>query len=331
MSGYRALVADALDALQIESPTAFAWYGRQVAALSAAVAAVMDAETTRGYLVYTLQNHLYGSFYCRGFAVVPSTERALPHVGWTPFVQALSEANGGEGSRDPGWVVTDCAADGRIVVARDGLSLWVRPEDVVGESLEPGASLSVIMPKELLRLSPGFYLALGNEEFASDDTIVRVYWHLRNGAAAGLVGGITRPLNDAGVPFRLKVLVDPDSYTRCDSGVLYVLRRDYARVAPTVASVRRSLGDGLRGPTPVFTKQLADGLGLAEEPPGSADSFGMHRCRLMAEALADAFAAGVTSGEGRLGAIEERFAGAELSFDKPYLNPDSSDEYVLPA
>jgi hypothetical protein len=47
----------------------------------------------------------------------------------------------------------------------------------------------------------------------------------------------------------------------------------------------------MRPGTPVFTKFLAPGLGLAEDP-GQGDSFGQHRCRLLADAMILAYEQG---------------------------------------
>jgi HopA1 effector protein family len=330
MSGYRELVLDALRALRIDSPTHFSWLGEPGPELPADVASAMDEATARDYLRFTLQNHLYASFYTRG-APGPArpAETLQPDVGWTPFLSELSAANAGSRSREPGWIVDRRDADGRIVVRRNGLSLWARPEEVVGPA-DPEAEVSIRLPKELLRLSPGFYLALGEEEFQPDEPVVRVYWHLRREGAPRLVRELTAPLNAGGLPFRLKVLKDPNAYSRCDAGVLYVRSRDFRRVAPLVARTRSAVEQQLRDTTPALTKRLGDGVGLAEEPP-SAESFGMHRCGLLAEGAIRAWEAGAERAEDALPLVEAGLGEAGISLDAPYLNPGSDDRYELPA
>ncbi len=74
---------------------------------------------------------------------------------------------------------------------------------------EPGATVSVLLPRELLRISPGFYLALGDAAFAGDSAIVRFYWNVRSEGASALVAMLTTALNQQGLGFQLKVLNDP--------------------------------------------------------------------------------------------------------------------------
>jgi type III HopA1-like effector protein len=277
---------------------------------------------------------LYGDFYCAGEAR-PSLvgTQQLSAVGPSPFVHALSEANSGSGSRDPGWTIV-ARESGRLVVERDRIRVWAAPQDVYpvdGGSLEPGAAAGVRMPKELLRLSPGFYMALGNAEFPLDgsDLLVRFYWNLRGEGSIELVRLLTAELNDAQLAFRLKVVSDPAAYNRCDAGVLYTLAREYEHVNEIVADTYRRTSHSLKPLTPAFTKSLAPGLGLAEDPTGGLGSFGLSRCLLVAEGIARAAELGLDSTADRLACLVEQFAEAGVALDTPYLNPGSEDRYSL--
>lgn len=335
MTAYRQLVAEALAAVEVLSPTSHAWFGVRSQGVSAEVERLMSAQTARAYLVYDLRMRLYADFYCAGGARPPlhvAATDALP--GASPFVQALSAANAGTGARDPGWTVTG-EDGGALVVARGGLSLWVAPADVRpldGATVAPGAAVGVLMPKELLRLSPGFYMALGDAEFPVDGSapVLRFYWNLRSDGAVALIGHLTRRLNAEGLAFRLKVVSDPERYSRCDAGVLYVLRSDYEQVARVVTTVYRAVAASLRPATPALTKQLAPGLALAEDPSDQLTSFGMSRCQLLAEAITRAAQRGARDPAQRLQAVDERFAEAGMTLDAPYLNAGSGDGYRFP-
>jgi hypothetical protein len=326
MSIYRQMVETAFEALRIETPTNFSWYGEPIAPLPAEAVEQMGAEAARAYLRDRLRDHLYGSFYCTGHAVPRELNRgtARPH-GASAFIDSLSRANHGTGSREVGWRVAGIEGDGRIVVRRHGLSLWVRPDEVHGDTAV-GSEVSVTMPSELLRLSPGFYMALGNEELDGEEAIVRHYWHLSAGGGAVLVAAGTRLLNEAGLPFRLKVLIDPELYTRCDAGVLYTPKRLHSEVAALLPALRAAVAEHLRPGTPALTKPLGEGLGLAEDPPGG-DSFGMDRCGLLAEAMVRSVELGQQTGEQRLALVEQAFGERGVALDRPYLNADSADEY----
>ncbi len=190
--------------------------------------------------------------------------------------------------------------DGRIVVRRGGLSLWARPEEVSGvpgdegggKPRRGGSTVIVALPAELRRLSPGFYMALGDAGLDLEEPLVRHYWNLESAGGAALIAAGTGVLNEAGVPFRLKVAVEPAAYDRCDAGVLYTPRRELTTVMALLPMIRAAVAAHLRPGTPALTKPLAEGLAVADDPPGG-DSFGLHRCGLLAGGAVVAFEAGI--------------------------------------
>ena len=181
-------------------------------------------------------------------------------------------------------------------------------------------------------MSPGFYMALGNEGLTVHPAtpIVRFYWNLHSSGPPRLVGAATRVLNREQVPFRLKVISDPEGFTRCDAGVLYVERHDYLRVAQAVHGIYAGLAADMKSATPVFTKQLAPGLALAEEPARPADSFGTHRCGLLAEAIIRACEQKTKAIQDRMKVLAACFAEEGLSLHTPFLNAGSVDDYHFP-
>jgi hypothetical protein len=325
-------IQDALDVVNIRSTTSFSWFGELSPVLSSAASRAMTTSTKREYLCYQLQTRLYANFYCKGSATPSGQQRNIwRRTPTTPFIEALSAANTGTGARESGWSIVNVAAD-VVTVARDGLCVWVRREDIYAgaEDIPSSGQLwAVRFPKELLKLSPGFYMALGNEGLTSAPgrVLLRFYWNLRAEDAPNLIRGVTQLLNNDQIPFRLKVVNDPTRYDRCDAAVLYVQRTDYERVLPHVRRILVDYGAKLKRATPVFTKALAPGLGLAEEPAVSEDSFGMDRCRLLAEAIVRVHERAFTATTDRLRVVEEVFAEEGLSTAIPYLNPGSLDGY----
>ncbi len=330
---YRRLIADALTAVELVSASSYRWFGVAADALTPEMETRMAAADVRGYLTHNVRWRMYADFYCPGgvrpAAQDPTAESHLAHTG---FVSFLSRANAGTGGREAGWTLGH-VDDGSFVVARDGLSLWLNADDLCRANmseLTPGAAVVVRMPKELLRLSPGFYMALGDAEFPVDDSValLRLYWNVRSEGAAALMAALSTRLNQSGVPFRFKVVSEPKRYTRCDAGVLYIRLSDYARVTPVVTEVHEQMAAALKPETPALTKPLAPGLGLAEDPGAALGSFGMHRCQLLAEAILRAAELGLTSTEERLDAVESRFHEDGLALEAPYLNPGSEDRYL---
>jgi hypothetical protein len=330
-----ALLEGALRAVTVDSPTTFSWFGTRTGTLPPSIRRAMSPATSRDYLRHQLQDRLYRNFYCMGQPVPPEelTPRRGP-PGLTPFVLSLSAANTGIGCREPGWTV-HVTGDGELAVERDGLHVRIRPEDFYAapeERLAPGDQCHVRFPKEFLKMSPGYYMALGNQGLTLDlaAPIVRFYWNLRNSGAARLVGAATCALNQERVPFRLKVINDPDGFTRCDAGVLYVQKRDYLLVAQAISGIHAEVAADLKPGTPVFTKPLAPGLALAEEPVRSADSFGTHRCGLLAEAIIRAWEQKSEAIQERMEVLAACFAEEGLSLHTPFLNAGAVDDYPYP-
>jgi lantibiotic modifying enzyme len=130
------------------------------------------------------------------------------------------------------------------------------------------------------------------------------------------------------VPFRAKVLASPAAYRRADAGVLYMARRDFPRARGLIAGIHSQLETGLRDGVPLFTKRLARGLGIAEDP-GTELSFGEDRCKLVAQALLAAFRERTLDPGSKLATIEVTFRNRNLDARRPYLCAGSSDAYSL--
>jgi hypothetical protein len=335
MTDARTLVAGALQAAKVETRACHSWFGVTAPAVPPETVAAMTDQVARAYLVYGLQAQLYGDFYCAGGArpTMPAGGGAGLQV-MTPFMQSLSEANAGTGTRESGWTVVAEEGDTLVVSRQDGgVRFWAQPSDVIAtEEPRLGATIGLTMPKELLRLSPGFYMALGDAELPFDDSapLIRFYWNLHSSGASPLVAALTREFNRSGLPFRFKVVSEPERFTRCDAGVLYLQRSDFAAAAPIVASLYDHVARFLEPNVPALTKELAPGLGLAEDP-GALVSFGMSRCYLLAEAIVRASERGATDLDTQLAVADECFTEAGLDLDMPHLEAGSADIYSFAA
>jgi hypothetical protein len=182
---------------------------------------------------------------------------------------------------------------------------------------------------------PGYYTVLGNADQPNRDdetplAIVRFYWHLVAAVAPPWVGELTRRLNAAGVPFHAKLLSDPSAYLRADAAVLYVARDDVARTLAQLPPIHAAVAAHLRASTPMFTRRLARGLSVADDP-GDGRSFGQHRCQLVAEGLVRAFDTGRADSSEIITAVTGRFAQDGLNISRPWLGAGSPDIFSWPA
>jgi hypothetical protein len=325
---YEAQVRAALGAVELRSPDAFLWFGRREATGGA------DGGTdARERLVRRIAERLHEDFFSAG---APRPRHGGPVTApdeGGEFVRALSQANGGRGAWQGGWRIAAPAEDGALRVVRaDGLALLAPDEHVRAEDEDEavaGARATVLLPKELRGLSPGFYIALGDSGSPTGDGLAGLYWNVAAAGAVTLVARVGYALNGAGLPFAFELLGNPARYGRGDAAVLLVARTDVAAVTKLLRPLLRALGPHLAAEAPAFTKPLTRGLALAEAPAGTT-RFGEQRCRLLAEAIVSADKAGARTADARLAIVAEHFAAAGVSLDAPYLQPGSIDAYELP-
>jgi hypothetical protein len=322
MNEYRELLRELVGACEVLTRSTYRWFGSRIEVFPSANGAALSDADAESILEFSLKNRLYADFYLSG-RPQPSHAAALPsHPLGSSFVGELSMANAGTGSIDAGWKVSERQGE-TLVVERHGLRIWAGPRDVANARDEGEGSVALLMPKELLRLSPGFYMALSNAAFPDNETHpqVRIYFNLDARAAVAAMTGLTASLNQAGIAFRFKVLADPAHYRRADAGVLYLRAQDLKRTQSIVDSVRRGLDPPLKPGGPALTLSLAEGLSFAESPADPSESFGTARAQLLAAGLIRAWRHSAASASERLRAIEECFEEAGLSLETPYRNP----------
>jgi class II lanthipeptide synthase len=331
VSRYRDQVAAALTAVRILGPTRYAWLARKGPRLPAGVDSELDAPARRRYLVSCLRHELYRSFYRHGGPVTARWGESEPASADPWLVEAMSRANTGRGTWEPGWTVERVAGE-EAVVAMASLRERVPLRDcraAIGV-VEPGAAVSVRLPKELRELSPGFYTVVSDAptDPASSHGAVRVYWNVGRAGAPALVRTITSRLNGAAAPFGLKVADHPVRLDRCDAAVLYLEPEIFRALRGELCDMAAALQEHLRPQIPAFTLELAPGVGLAEAN-GAGDSFGETRCAVLAEGIVRVHERRIGPGVARVDAVATCFAEHGVSIDAPYLEPSFADRHVL--
>jgi hypothetical protein len=272
-----------------------------------------------------LTDFLYSRCYIRWFGERGSGK------GAGDLTEALREAHPGQPRRDMGWRVVEALDGGWIVARKGGAARRFAPgrylilEGVFGPPAKD-QPLLVWPGRDSLAAQPGYYYAHGDTvgEHLEGEDLLRFYWNITAGGAPRLLRGLVENLNRFQMPFHFKLPRNREGYGRRDAAVLYINRRYYGVVAMVAARVHAQIADELDEPTPLFTKRLAPGLALAEDPN---ESFGKHRCRILAAALRATFDQGLATAEQKIGELERRFDGLGLKLELPYLNAGSRDEY----
>ena len=317
------------ESIAFPSPGVVALGGRTASAAAApALPGVPEADALSGQL----QRLLYEWCYCRRFGVAMPD---APAGSETEFLASLAAANTSRERWDAGWRIQQTLPSGQIAITKGAMVRMVWAGEFLahgppGMPPSPGAEVSLFAPRASRVMQPGFYFVFG--EAVSDQeeeaSLVRFYWHVTAAGAAPLVAGLTQTLNRFAIPFRFKCLSMPQLFSRTDAAILYLAKRYYRIAARLLPEVYESVQPFLRAETPLFSKPLGRGLGFAENPK-SGESFGMHRCRIAAEAVCRAHARGIDIAPERVAEIAAAFSAAGLSLERPYLNPGSADRYTF--
>jgi hypothetical protein len=333
-------VREIVRAVTVRSADAFDLLGRTVQVNGAAPPAWPGLPVHAVRLVERLRQELYQHAYCHTLGAPASTIAPDDAVDGGAAVEAhqraLSAANRGRDRWDQGWVAHAILPAGQVIAERDGMARTLWPGEYVlpggrGMGTGPGAAVTVFVPRESLTMQPGYYFALGAPSDDLDDrNLARLYWNVSAEGAATLVECLTGALSRYDVPYRLKVQAHPAAFSRVDSAVLFVTRRHFHLVAELAAeAVLPRVRPHLRAATPLCAKPLAPGVAAADDP-GGGESFGTHRCAVVAEGIWRAFERGETGEEAGLAAVERAFAERRLDFARPHLNARSADIYELP-
>lgn len=274
-------------------------------------------------LTEALGNVLYSQCYTRSRASETSA------ISDQEFLNQLMRATQTVDRWDAGWTIYQLLPDGRILVQKGERSrAAVQGEYATnkppGFPPQLGDVVNLRVHPSAANIQPSFYHAFGNtlsDQF-DESALVRFYFNVNSTGAPLLMGTLTFELNRFQVPFSYKTLSSPAAYVRADAAVLYCAKRYHRVVTDILLSLSGPVVAELRAETPMFTRTLMHGVGVAEEP-GTGESFGMHRCRLVAEGMVQAYLLGDSSPEACLRAVDEWFSKESLQLDQPWLNAGS--------
>ncbi|MDB9343161.1 T3SS effector HopA1 family protein [Nodularia spumigena CS-586/05] len=310
----------------------------------------MPNQIQQKYLGLQLRSFIYGIYYngsMRSALALDAEGNNLPQdlennsflgvdLG---FYDRLHNSNQGEGYFDSGWYVLKEETDGTLAVTKGALRLHIEREkhlQNIEKAAVVGDVVAIRLPKN--RVQNGFYMAVGNQGFTrledeqNNSVTVRIYFNFTPEGAVAVMGSLTQQFNELEIPFSFKVLYHPQDYGRHDSGVLYFDKSDYQEVRGILQRVYGENKLHFQSEVPLFTMQLAPGLGLAEEPDQKfveKESFGMNRCQIVANGLLKAWYQGDNSVDGRMQAICAEFSTLGIDLQRVHLNAGSEDIYQL--
>lgn len=169
------------------------------------------------------------------------------------------------------------------------------------------------------RQIPGFWV-YSSQPSLSSGQIRRVYWNVDPAGVPSLTGSLIEDLAETSFPFQLKVLADARDYWRRDAAVLYIRETDIQELAPILLRAYMKAHSLMRDGVPALVFEALPGMGYAENP--DTQSFGRHRCRLIAHAVSSRPR---VSRSDWLEIVEGEFADQGIDVDKPYKSLGTND------
>lgn len=323
--------------LQIHNESSYTFCGElsKLDVASAADAFELDAKSeqiklantaAKKLLVHSLRDLFYNKCYIRDCQIDPPTS-----LNANQFMADLKLANNTIDTWDEGWKIYQIDPSGRVSVQKGDRSRTANPGEFTkhaytGKPLKNGDLVSLRVYPGSSFMSDSFYFAFGanlSDQF-DEFSLLRFYFNVSAENAVSLLATLSQRLNYYAIPYRFKTLSWPQLYRRADGTVLYVARRYYPIVASLLYEWEAHFSSQLRAEVPMFCKIFSSGIGMAEDPR-NGESFGMHRCRLMAQGLVNAWSESMPSMASRLHAIRDCFAQDGIDWERPYLNRSSID------
>ncbi|KFF65123.1 hypothetical protein H5A44_11295 [Pectobacterium brasiliense] len=289
-----------------------------------------DVQQQKPLLESQLSLALYTTLYCgipddKKFLHLPKrNEREI-------FMQTLSSANHTQETPDQNWKIYHADAQG-IWAEKSGKLRQAYPNSFIPAI--PNAPLVVnqyihfLRQKENRHIQQVFYYVHSNQYMEHDAPQVRIYWNIIPEGAAALVSLITDVLNAHHIAFNFKCLNHPDLYHRADSAVLYLEKRYFDYTLRVLKPHLPTLENYLLNAHPLFTQPITKGVSFAEDP-GNGQSFGMHRCQLIAKGLLDAYekhqtrTTSLSAEQMNWVCIADIFNSKGIAINRLHLNPNT--------
>jgi hypothetical protein len=257
---------------------------------------------------------LYARWYAR-----PRWPVEVPRH-WPPeLVEVLRAAHAGSPRWEDGWRAERVGPRGQVVARRDAAVRLLERSDYTpvrrpGLLPRPGDELSITGRRDVADRADGWWRTCGRSWSwtVAPAGLVRLYWVVRLAGLPDLVHRLTSLLADEAEPWLLKCACDVDVYARADAVVLYLTADVVGRRAGALVDTALALGADARHGGPPLTLPVAPGLAAALDPGGD-ESFGSHRCRLVAEGIA-----AHASGGAAVDAVVARLGRAGVDVSRPW-------------
>lgn len=300
------------------------------------------AQPNNKMLFESLQQTIYNVFYSKNTKWRDYVNRVagngLPSFAEIEdFMNDLSQQNLSQEHFDAGWMIEYIDTQGQIISKKGNYTRSVYPGEFLNDSRfhhlpATQQQIRLFSRKEHKDVSTGFYYIFGNTITEDNaDQLVRLYFNINPDGIRLLIALITQLFNDYQVPFEFKCVNHPYFYSRCDAAVLYFEKRYSSIAFLVIQEIHKQIKQHLLPQTPLFTKALAEGIGFAENPKKTDESFGTHISKMLAQGIMNA----IIKNAPKQYWVQEITTNIEVNhkyknIEVLYLNPDSKYPYNFP-
>jgi hypothetical protein len=287
------------------------------------------------YLIIQVQNYLYDIYFSHSLwslqeiaaKAEQSTQIKNNVVNGIDinFYQQLKQNNTSTGYIDSDWQIVAETDSGELIVLKDELHLHIERQKHLPIYLQQatiGDVVAIYLPHNLV--SQDSYIMVGNFGTPDRSQSVEIYFNFTPDAAISIAQKLTHELNKLGIPFQFAILHNPALFYCYDAGTLWLPQAGYLAAQKVLAEIYQLHQAEFSDNIPLFSKQLAPGLGIAEVPT-TPDPFGMQRCELLATGLVAAMEQDLVAD--KFNTVCQEFTTAGIDWLQPYLNPSGLDCY----
>jgi len=281
---------------------------------------------------FSLSDYLYKNYYC-GLIHHKDSDGANKEDKHKILLDKLTNAVGDyDLSFDYDWKIEEKDHSGNVYVQKGYLRNIVSAGQYLSNQFSihgDGANSEIQKAKVPYKYNTGDYFIFfyGNTPSESKGNfLVRFYFNTEAEHVPSLINYLIKYLNKLQVPFEMKCPVNPSSYNRQDTVVLYLNKR-YTNYFLTILSpMYQKIQDLLNASIPLFTKKIYPGIGFAESPPENNTSFGMSRCDLITQGIYSSIISKLPKNKWYINICEE-LASKNFDIDRFYLNPINNYPY----
>ncbi len=229
------------------------------------------------------------------------------------------------------WKIEYINSDSSIVAVKKHKRLLILPGSYITESNYeyPKINKNVVVIQHCLTISDNDEFAhIYGEEIDEEfyEGMIRIYFNCFESKISSIMQFFIQRLNKTKTPFHMKCIKSRAKMYRKDKLILFLDKRYFFDFKPILKEILKEIKPFLQPQTPLFTLKLHDGIGFAENPPNPNESFGMSRCRLIAEGIWQAHENKFPKSEW-VNSVINYIETQGYDLEKFYLNPNSRFPY----